>query len=213
MRRDAERNRELILEAAREVYAEQGVEAPLDVIARRAGVGNATVYRRFPDRATLIDAVFGEALTATLHLGEEARTAHDPWKGLTGYLTRIFEGLAADRGANDLMTTKVQGIPSLDTLHAHHHRTIELLLTRAQRQGSVRADVTTEDLLLALAALGRTVPAASAVVRDSWRRHLALLLDGLRAAAAVEPLPDPSLDAAQLTEVLHGMTPLAGGAR
>lgn len=213
MRRDAERNRELILEAAREVYAEQGVEAPLDVIARRAGVGNATVYRRFPDRATLIDAVFSDALTATLHLSEEARTAHDPWRGLTAYLTRIFEGLAADRGANDLMTTRVEGIPSLDALHVHHRHTIELLLTRAQQQGTVRTDVTTEDLLLALAALGRTVPAASAVVRDSWRRHLALVLDGLRATAAVEPLPEPSLNDEQLTEVLHGLTPATGGIR
>ncbi|RLV09099.1 TetR family transcriptional regulator [Streptomyces griseocarneus] len=204
MRRDAQRNRELLIAAAREVYAEQGVEAPLDDIARRAGVGNATLYRRFPTRGALIEAVFGEGLTATLHRGEEARAAEDAWSGLVHYLEHIFEGLAADRGANDLMTTGIQGIPSLENLKAHHHETVSLLFARAREQGTLRSDVVVEDLLFALAALGRVVPASVTVAPDAWRRHLHLLLDGLRTEAA-RPLPAPPLTSGQLAGALNSL--------
>ncbi|MCZ2527757.1 TetR/AcrR family transcriptional regulator [Streptomyces sp. HB2AG] len=211
LRRDARRNRELLIAAAREVYAEQGVEAPLDEIARRAGVGNATLYRRFPTRASLVEAVFRDSLAETLRVGEEARRSGDAWSGLTGYLEHIFAGLAADRGANDLMTTAVEGVPSLEALKAHHHETVSLLIGRARDQGTVRGDVTTEDLLFSLAALGRVVPASVTVAPDAWRRHLALLLDGLRAGAAGGPLPAPPLTPAQLGGVLHALGPSTAG--
>ncbi|WP_312866246.1 TetR/AcrR family transcriptional regulator [Streptomyces boluensis] len=201
MRRDAQRNRELVLAAAREVYAEQGVEAPLDVIARRAGVGNATLYRRFPDRAALIEAVFHVTLAAVIDAGEEARRAEDPWAGLNGYLDRVFTVLAADRGANDLMTTGIQGVPTLEKLHVHNAETFAGLLDRCRDQGLVRADVVTEDLLLALAALGRAAPALETAAPGSWRRPLALLTDGLRAEGA-HTLPTEPLTADQLASVL-----------
>ncbi|MET8678264.1 helix-turn-helix domain-containing protein [Streptomyces sp. NPDC004647] len=210
LRRDAQRNKDLLIAAAREIYAEQGVDAPLDEIARRAGVGNATLYRRFPTRAALIEEVFHDALTATLRAGEEARKGDDAWAAFTGYLERIFEGLATDRGANDLMTTGIEGITSLDALRSHHHETISILIRRAQDQGTMRDDVVTEDLLFALAALGRVVPAAATVVPDSWRRHLALLLDGLRTEAA-RPLPVPPFTLDQFGDVLQELgTPRPG---
>ncbi|MCF3102051.1 TetR/AcrR family transcriptional regulator [Streptomyces roseoverticillatus] len=204
LRKDARRNRDLLIAAAREIYAERGVDAPLDDIARRAGVGNATLYRRFPTRGALIEAVFGEGLTHTLRRGEEARNAGDAWAGLAGYLEYIFEGLAADRGSNDLMTTSVPDVPSLDALKAHHHETVRLLIRRAQEQGSMRDDVVVEDLLFALAALGRVVPASVAVAPQAWRRHLHLLLDGLRAPAATA-LPAPALTPDELTGALRAL--------
>ncbi|MDI3405758.1 TetR/AcrR family transcriptional regulator [Streptomyces cavernicola] len=201
LRKDAQRNRELVLAAAREVYAEQGVEAPLDVIARRAGVGNATLYRRFPDRAALIEAVFHATLASVIEAGEEARRAEDPWAGLNGYLDRVFTVLAADRGANDLMTTGIEGVPTLERLHVHNAETFAGLLDRCRDRGLVRADVVTEDLLLSLAAVGRAAPALEAAVPGSWRRPLALLIDGLRAEGA-HPLPTEPLTSDQLTAVL-----------
>ncbi len=144
--------------------------------------------------------------------GEEVRRGEDPWESLTTYLERVFEGLAADRGANDLMTTGVEGVPSLEALRAHNHETIGVLIGRAQEQGTVRRDVTAEDLLFALAALGRVVPASAAVVPGAWRRYLALLLDGLRAEAA-RPLPEPSLTFGQLEDVLRELGPLGPGGR
>ncbi|WND36290.1 helix-turn-helix domain-containing protein [Streptomyces sp. BB1-1-1] len=215
-RRDARRNRELLLEAAHEVFTEEGLEAPLDVIARRAGVGNATLYRHFPTRAALVDAVFRDSLTGTMDAGERARNATDAWAGLTAYLDAVFETLAADRGTNDLMTTHLRGVDSLESVHEHNRRTVDSLLARCRDEGTVRADVTTEDVLFALAALGRAVPALTgATAPDAWRRPLALLLGGLRTAPLPPPLPAPSLTAAELGEVLREMGPhrTRGGGR
>ncbi|MFF0129491.1 TetR/AcrR family transcriptional regulator [Streptomyces mirabilis] len=206
-RRDARRNRELLVEAAREVFAAQGLDAPLDVIARRAGVGNATLYRHFPSRAALVDAVFRDSLAQTMDAGDRARIAEDAWAGLLGYVEEVFEGLAADRGANDLMTTHLEGVRSLDAVHAHNRETVEVLLRRGREQGTVRDDLTTEDLLVALAVLGRAVPALTSTAPDAWRRPLALLLDGLRASPTAAPLPEPSLTPPQLDTFLGNLGP------
>jgi AcrR family transcriptional regulator len=205
-RRDAQRNRDLLTAAARTAFAEAGLDVPLDEIARRAGVGNATLYRHFPDRGALAEAVFHDMLTERLAAGEEARRGTDPWAALVAYLEGTFDVLAADRGANDLMTTAIPGVPSLAALHAHNRETVRLLTERAQRQGTMRADVTAEDLLFTLAALGRAVPALTAVAPDGWRRLLALLLDGLRADTAPR-LPGKALSEGQLTAALHELGP------
>ncbi|MEV8316263.1 helix-turn-helix domain-containing protein [Streptomyces sp. NPDC059900] len=216
-RRDARRNWELLVEAARAEFAEQGLEAPLDVIARRAGVGNATLYRNFPTRAALINAVFHDLLTGTMTAGEEARTAPDAWAALNDYLQAVFVTLAADRGTNDLMTTNLEGIDALQAVHAHNRETMDILLSRGREQGAVRADVTTEDVLFALAALGRAVPALMAATASTtaapastpaaWRRPLALFLDGLRASPGVPELPGSALTADRLGDVLTELGP------
>jgi len=206
-RRDALRNRQLLARTAREVFAEQGLDAPLDVIARRAGVGNATLYRHFPTRAALVDEVFRDALTGTMAAGARARTAGDAWTALTQYLHTVFATLAADRGTNDLMTTSLEGVTSLEAIHADNRATITDLLHRGQAQGTVRPDVTTEDVLLALAALGRVVPALTTAGPDAWTRPLALLLDGLRAHPAAPALPAPALTTPQLAGVLLELGP------
>ncbi|MFI5855782.1 TetR/AcrR family transcriptional regulator [Streptomyces parvulus] len=207
-RRDARRNRELLLEAAHEVFTEQGLDAPLDVIARRAGVGNATLYRHFPARADLVDAVFRDSLTGTMEAGELARNAPDAWAGLAGYLDVVFAALAADRGSNDLMTTRLRGVDSLEAVHEHNRATVEALLVRCRDEGTVRADVTTEDVLFGLAALGRAVPALTAAAApDAWRRPLALFLAGLRATPTAPPLPAPALTTTELADVLGELGP------
>ncbi|SEQ47358.1 transcriptional regulator, TetR family [Streptomyces sp. yr375] len=197
-RSDARRNRETLLAAAREIYAERGVDAPLDDIARRAGVGNATLYRHFTDRAELIETVFHDVLAPIVAAARETRDRADAWHGLTAYLDHVFTLLAADRGAGDLMTTGIRGVPTLDTLREENRRTLETLLLRGQEQRTIRPDLTVEDLLFLLAALGRATPAAP----GSWRRHLALMLDGLRPEAA-HPLPEPPLGPEQFEAALH----------
>ncbi|MEU9002406.1 helix-turn-helix domain-containing protein [Streptomyces sp. NPDC048551] len=209
VRRDARRNRELLLGAARTAFAAQGLDTPLDEIARRAGVGNATLYRHFPTRAALIDAVFEDALQGTVAAGDEARRAADPWAGLARYLEAVFTVLATDRGANDLMTTAIEGVTSLDAVQAHNHETIALLMDRAQRDGAMRPDVTVEDVLLSLATLGRSVPSlAAAGPPHAWRRQLALFLDGLRSGTRpTTDLPGPGLSAQDLAAVLLDLGP------
>ncbi len=208
LRADARRNRELLLAAARELFAEQGLEVPLDEIARRAGVGNATLYRRFPTREALIEAVFHDSLSANMHLGEEARRAPDAFAALARYMEQIFEVLAADRGAIELMTTTIPAGATLAALREHNHETVALLVRRAQEQGTMRPDIVAEDLLFTLCALGRCVPSAAAVAPGSWRRHLALLLDGLRTAGPTA-LPAPPLTRDQVQDALADM----GGTR
>ncbi|WP_030183019.1 TetR/AcrR family transcriptional regulator [Streptomyces sp. NRRL S-813] len=206
-RRDALRNRKLLANTAREVFAEQGLDAPLDVIARRAGVGNATLYRHFPTRAALVDEVFRDALTETAAAGERARAAEDAWAGLTQYLRTVFAALAADRGTNDLMTTNLEGVTSLEAIHAHNRETIDELIRRGKEQGTIRPDLTTEDLLFTLAALGRAVPALTTIAPDAWLRPLTLLLDALRTNPATPPLTAPPLTSHQLGKVLLNLGP------
>ncbi|MGY1437090.1 TetR/AcrR family transcriptional regulator [Streptomyces reniochalinae] len=211
-RRDARRNRELLTDAAHEVFTEQGLEAPFDVIARRAGIGNATLYRHFPTRAALVNAVFRDLLTHTMTVGEQARTAEDAWSGLCGYLAEIFTVLASDRGANDLMTTHLEGVQTLETVHAHNRETVDILLRRGHTESTIRTDVTTEDVLFSFAALGRAVPALTAATTpDAWRRPLTLFLDALRAPSLPpSPLPTPPLTPPQLATTLHELAPHGG---
>ncbi|MEU9031998.1 helix-turn-helix domain-containing protein [Streptomyces sp. NPDC048383] len=208
VRRDARRNRELLVSAAREAFAAQGLNAPLDEIARRAGVGNATLYRHFPTRADLVEEVFHGALADTVTAGDAARGGEDAWRALAGYLAAVFASLAADRGTNDLMTTGISGVRSLDAVHARNRETLDLLIGRAQRQGTMRQDVTTEDLLFSLAALGRAVPALTDTAPQAWRRYLTLFLDGLRTAdTPATALPAPGLTTEELADVLSSLGP------
>jgi len=98
LRADAERNRAALLAAAREIFGEHGLDASLDEIARRAGVGNATLYRRFPTRRDLIAEVFAGQMTEYVELAEHALREPDPWAAFVGYLTRLFELQATEFG-------------------------------------------------------------------------------------------------------------------
>ncbi len=204
LRSDARRNRDLLLAAARELFAEQGLNVPLDEIAKRAGVGNATLYRRFPIRGDLVEAVFHEDLTAVMAAGEEARLAQDAWGALTAYLEGVCALLARDRGVGDLMTTGIRGVPTLDAIHAHNHATVSELMRRAAEAGDLRTDVVPEDLLFALSALGTSLPAVEAIRPGSWRRPLALLLDGFRSTAQ-RPLPERPLTPTETDRVYREM--------
>lgn len=201
LRRDAQRNRDLLVAAAQELFAEQGINVPLDEIAKRAGVGNATLYRRFPTRGDLVEAVFHEDLAAVMASGERARLEDDAWGALATYLEGVCALLARDRGVGDLMTTGIEGVPTLDAIHVHNHETLSELMRRAAADGELRTDVVTEDLLFALSALGTSLPAIEKIRPGSWRRPLALLLDGFRAPAQ-RPLPERPLTAEE-TNLVH----------
>ncbi|MFD7447671.1 TetR/AcrR family transcriptional regulator [Kitasatospora sp. NPDC059827] len=192
LRRDAQRNRDQLLAAAREMFSRHGLDVPLDQIAKEAGVGNATLYRHFPTREALIAEVFADAGTGLAEAGREALAAEDAWTGLEGYFERIFALVAADRGINDLVTQAIPVIPGMIEISRGHAATVTALIARAQEQGTMRRDVVTMDLLFLLGPLCRALPAATELRPDLWRRYLALLLDGFRARAA-HPLPVPPI--------------------
>src|SRR2546426_9097797 len=111
LRADAARNRQALLSAARAVMSEQGLDASLDEIARRAGVGNATLYRRFPTRIDLIVAVFAERMAEHVRAVEEALAEPDSWQGFRRYITAVAALQVRDRGIADLVTIDVSSAP------------------------------------------------------------------------------------------------------
>jgi AcrR family transcriptional regulator len=197
MRRDAQLNRERLIEAARRLFAERGLDVPLDEVARAAGVSIGTLYNRFPNRADLVGAVFADREETVVGLAEHALTMDRPWDGFVHFVEQICRLLAADRGYNDLSARRVP--------HAAPPRGHELmtrLLTRAQDSGDLRADFTLADMAFVTWSITRTIEATGNVRPDAWRRHLAFLLDGLRATAA-HPLPVPPLADEQVAEILN----------
>jgi AcrR family transcriptional regulator len=180
LRADAQRNRTALLAAAREVFGEQGLDASLDEIARRARVGNATLYRRFPSRRELVAEVFAGQMTEYVELADRALHEPDPWAAFVAYLTRLCEMQATDRGLSELLVnTSFDGDPRLTELRATAQRGASEVIRRAQEDGSLRPDFTRKDLSLLLMANSGIVHRSADP--QAWRRQLVLLLDGLAA--------------------------------
>ncbi|HYI24636.1 MAG TPA: helix-turn-helix domain-containing protein [Thermomicrobiales bacterium] len=190
LRADAERNRQRIIEAARAVFAERGLDAPLDAIAERAGVGQATLYRRFPTREDLVVACFAPNLAEYADAVEVALRESDPWIGFCGYVERICGMQAADQGVQDVLTTTFPTARAVEAQRAQSFERLTKLIRRAQDQGSLRADFVTEDVVLLLLANAGVVRVMRTTAPDAWRRFVGLMLDGLRADRA-HPLPPP----------------------
>ena len=189
LRADAARNRLAIIEAARAVFSDSGLEAPLDDIAQRAGLGNATLYRHFPNRCTLIAAVYASTVEEVAEAGEQAETTPDPWDGFTDHVRFLCRLQAENRGLADLLTTAITGTPELEKLRRRAQATFTRLAARAKESGQLRDDFEPEDLALLLMAntglvhrTGDRAPAAS-------QRVIHYVLDGLRAGAQTTPSP------------------------
>jgi AcrR family transcriptional regulator len=195
LRADAARNRQAILDAARAVYGQHGLDAPLDDIARAAGLGNATLYRHFPSRCELIAAVFAETLQRVIAAGDVALRADDAWNGFCEHVRQLCAMQAADRGLADLLITRVSGAPQLERLRARAYRNLVRLADRANHAGGLRSDFTPEDLALLLMANAGLVQRADASACAASRRFIDLALDGLRAPAATPASPPPPPDA------------------
>ena len=184
LRVDAERNRQRLLEAARAAFAERGLDVPLEDVARRADVGVATLYRRFPTRDDLLSAVFEERLIRFAALAAEARRAPDAWTGFRRYVERACAMQAADRGLRDLLVGMFLGEPRFQALREQADRDLAEVIRRAQAEGTLRADLVAEDVLLLLMANAGVVRATRAGAPRTWRRFVALMLDGCRTEGA-----------------------------
>ncbi|MFI0450146.1 TetR/AcrR family transcriptional regulator [Actinomadura sp. 6N118] len=200
LRKDAQRNRDLLIKTARELYAARGLDVSLDEIARTAGVSSGTLYNHFPDRADLIDAVFADRAATVVRIAENA-LAMEPWAGLVHFLERVCEQQAADRGYNDLVSRRVPQAPPTGE-HLRGYELMQQIIERARRSGALRDDVTLEDMAFVTWGTARTVEATAGIRPQAWRRHLALMLDGLRAPAA-HPLPEPPLRPDELVNAMR----------
>lgn len=201
LRRDARHNREKLLAAARQVFAEHGMDAPLEQVARRAGVAIGTLYRHFPTRTEFLQAIFTEKLRTWLEAAERAAEMDDVWEGFRHYLETMCLLQADDRGFNDLASIRLPTSPSLNEAHSRIAQLSTRIVERAQQQGALRPDVTPEDLAFVVWSHSRITHATRGIAPEAWRRHLYLLLDGFRAAHA-HPLPSPPLTSSQLHQAM-----------
>jgi AcrR family transcriptional regulator len=188
LRADAERNRAAIVAAARDVFAEHGLEAPLEEIAQRAGVGIATLYRRFPAREHLVAAALVDKVMQYAEAAAEAAADSDPWAGFVRYVQRICELQAADRGLSDLLSMTLAADERIEHLRATANAQVVRLIERAKAAGKLRADFVGEDLLLLLIASAAVGQATRVDAPDTWRRFVALVLDAFERRDG-SPLP------------------------
>lgn len=214
LRADARRNRERLLAAARDAFVALGADAPLDEVARRAGVGIATLYRHFPDRAALlrevaIDLVGRSADEAGAALAEEA----DAFAALARYMHR-----ALDLRIAAVMPEVVGRVPmndeALDAARRASVERIERIIATARADGSLRPDVASGDIGLLLVRLTRPLPGAFPTEVDNRlaHRHLDVLLDGLRSTANHgAPLPDPAMTFDDLANISARRSRPSGG--
>ena len=169
LRADAQRNLGRVLDAAAEVFAERGPGASVDEIARRAGVGHATVFRRFPTKDALIAAVVEQRIAELHGMAEQALEAEDAGAAFTEFVWRAAELNARDRGLHDCLLRCAQSPAALALQDAGVR-----VVARAQQAGAVRTDIPAEDVPALIRAALRAAPPGQ------WRSYVQIVLDGLR---------------------------------
>jgi AcrR family transcriptional regulator len=195
LRRDAEQNRQRLLDAAADVFAEHGLEASVDEIAHTAGVGMGTLYRRFPTKDALISALVQDVLTTMLRIAQEG-TERPDGTGLEYFLEAASAYQAAHRGCLQRLWNAGTGHDQVQEVR----RLIDAMLADAKRHGKVRADITGTDVTIGLWAIRGIIETTAGRTPEAWQRHLDIFIAGLRPAAA--PLPDRVLSREKLDKLL-----------
>jgi AcrR family transcriptional regulator len=194
LRRDAERNRQRILKAASEVFNERGLEVSLDEIARYAGVGVGTVYRRFPTKEELVKALFVDRIDSIASIAEEALRATDPWSGLVSFMEQMAEMMAGNLGLRQMLMFATYGQDRVAYARQRNAPLVHRLVERAQAAGQLRTDLRQTDIPFIVFLLAEATQLAHSACPGIWRRYLTLILDGLRPGReCVTPLPVAAL--------------------
>ncbi len=188
LRADAERNRTKILEAAAQVFAEQGLEATLDEVAAVAGVGVGTVYRRFPDKESLIGTLFDNAVDEIANLAHSAATRTNSWDALVWFLEEALQRQCSNRGLRDVVVGSPYAVDRMAEAKRRITPSIKFLVERAQRDGFLRDDIVGEDIPVLEMMISFLGNLTSTSAPDLWRRYLTIVLDGL-VVARTEPSP------------------------
>jgi AcrR family transcriptional regulator len=203
LRADAERNRLRILDAAAELFAERGLQVSLDDVAERAGVGVGTVYRRFPDREALVDAVLESRVAEFVGIAEDAVANPDPWEGVKNLIERGAEFHGRNRALKELMFSAPGGRAWVDRVRRRMRPLTGGLVKAAQEQGKLRGDLNTLDVPLTMLMLASAIEFTAHTDADNWRRLLGIVLDGLITQRdAPTPLDADPLTQTELTQAM-----------
>jgi AcrR family transcriptional regulator len=185
LRKDAAINRERLLAAARELFAERGLNVTLNEIAHHAGVGVGTAYRRFSNKEEIIDALFEEGLQDIAAAANDALADPDAWSGLVSFLERSLHMQFGDRGLNEIINNTALGDVRVGEARDRIAPLIHDLVERAQAQGVVRPDLDQSDLIFAQLGLSAIMESSRSIEPELYRRYLAIFLDGIRADRSV----------------------------
>jgi AcrR family transcriptional regulator len=194
LRADAERNRRLILDTADRLFAERGFGVTLNEIARAAGLGVATVYRRFPDLQLLIDALFTERFTGFSRLAAAAAQESQPGRALRRYLLDAAEWRARDRALEDILANASIDAEPIARMRDDLGYAVDALVERALAAGAVRGDFASADVYTFLFIVGAVADRTRGIAPQAWRRYADVLLDGFGLT------PDPAPHTAALTD-------------
>ncbi|MFC8827970.1 TetR/AcrR family transcriptional regulator [Streptomyces sp. NPDC057137] len=191
LRADAQHNRDRILEVAREAFTTQGTDVPLTTIARRAGVGPATLYRRFPTRASLVTEAFAEQLSLCVAALDEGLEDPDPWRGLCTVVEKVCAMQATDRGFTAAFFSEFPDAVDYNRERTRAEEGLDRLVRRAKDAGQLREDFDSSDITLLLLANSGVVGESRQVSLAASRRLVAYLLQSFRTDHTA-PLPPPA---------------------
>ena len=198
LRKDAARNRALLIQAAREVFAERGLEASLDDVAHHAGLGVGTAYRHFANKHELARAIFSEAVDEIVQTARAAAELDDPWQGIVTFLEKAAEAQTTDRGLREVLMG-AHDTAEMERINDILSPLLTDLVERAKAAGAVRDEVQPTDVGVAVMMLCTVADVTGEVAPDLWRRYLPMLLDGLRAGS---DLPVPALSQDELRQAM-----------
>src|SRR4051812_45015547 len=200
LRKDAARNRALLVQAGREVFAERGLEASLDDVAHHAGLGVGTAYRHFANKHELARAIFTEAVEQIVETARAAARMDDPWQGIVTFLEEAAEAQTKDRGLREVLMG-MHDPAEMERINDVISPLLTELVGRAKAAGVVREEVDSTDVGVAVMMLCTVADVTGDIAPGLWRRYLPMLLDGLRAGS---PLPVPVLSPDELRRALTG---------
>jgi AcrR family transcriptional regulator len=191
LRADAKLNRDRILAAAAELFADRGLSVPLEEIASRAGVGVATLYRRFPTRADLAAAAFERNMSRYTQAVDRALANPSAWDGFRALIFEVCELQAGDASLRDLLTTAFPASSAVEQRFGDTVEKLRELIRRAQAKGTLRPDAVAGDIVVMLMANAGVLKATGFAAPDAWRRFAALMVDafGARPDTPLPPAP------------------------
>lgn len=206
LRKDAERNRRRIIEAARELCVTRGLEATLNEVAHHANLGVGTVYRRFPTKEALFEAIFLDGIDQLVALADAALEVENSWEGFSWFMWSMCEMTATDRGLREIAFSKAH-CGRADAGRTQLEPRISKLVERAKRDGYLRPEVSSTDMPLCGLMVGTVSEYSGETSAELWRRYVSILLEGMRFKPEQEPLAVEALGHEELDAAMRGWQP------
>ena len=202
LRKDAERNRQRLLAAATELFAQRGLDVTLNDVAHHAGVGVGTAYRRWANKEQLIDELFARRLEEIAALANEALEDADAWRGLTTFLEGSLRMQLEDRGLKQLLSDPELGRDQVNRARDRIAPLVNAVVERARASGELRPEFAATDAIFIQLALGALMDRTRDMDPELYRRYLAMFLDGVRADGPCSELPVSPLSVDQTHAVM-----------